>query len=261
MKDDDTLVLRKESGTIFDKVLKKVEDKHKEKIKQHHQYKPLSIDHTKLMQAKIENPMKSPRVEEIKLNIGDIQINPTVRTKLKFKTQEIKSQVVSSPKIERKQQASSTSKTNELKGDANSSFSTANSNNAKYMKIDLSNSQTNSPQISGKNFDFKRTGSNPIKDYNKTPVLQTRQISLFKKGYSAGLDSNPINFKASSFEEPKEEKPSKIKRKEIINKAVIDLLDKTEAVDLVPKTPTPSSKKNASFMDKVTDFFSPFKCH
>jgi len=216
------------------------------------------------MQAKIENPMKSPRVEEIKLNLGDIQINPTVRTKLKMKTQEIKTQVVSSPKVERKQQASSTSKTKDNKGDANSSFSTSNSNNAKYMKIDLSNnSQTNSPQISGKNFDFKRTGSNPIKDYNKTPVLQTRQISLFKKGYSAGLDNNPINFqsKASSFEEVKAEKPSKIKRKEIINKAVIDLLDKTEAVDLVPKTPTPSSKKDPSFWKKVTEFFSPFKCH
>lgn len=53
---------------------------------------------------------------------------------------------------------------------------------------------------------------------------------------------------------------TKMKKKEIINQAVIDLLEKTENIDLVTKVTTPKKESDPSFWTKVTNLFNPFKC-
>jgi len=104
---------------------------------------------------------------------------------------------------------------------------------------------------------------------NKTPKLHSRQISLFKKAYSSNIDNATVNSlsKANSYEENSalEDKPSRNQRNkklELINRAAIDLLEKSEQIDVVVRNRVSSvpPKKESSILTKLLNLFTPFKC-
>jgi len=277
----DCLINRKESKTIFDKVLKKVEEKNleKRKVLQQKNQKNLSLDCSKNGIKDSENSFnqieKSPKENiSISKNVGRNNNDFFVRTKTKLKTADIiqKAEINVSKEL-KKHYANSASKN----GDktvmvSNSSASTTNSNSTN--KVNLVNSQIsslmNSPPISLKRIEINLSKENNM-SFNKTPTLKCRQISLFKKAYSSNIDAPISTFgksqmKANSYEEKSsnEETQSnlaKLKKKELINRAALDILEKTDMVDLINGMPNMSIpvKKESTIWSKISDFFTP-KC-
>jgi len=270
----DCLINRKESKTIFDKVLKKVEEKNLEKRKVQQQQKNLSLDCSK---KGIENGFKLPIEKSPKENVNKNIVKNNdffVRTKNKLKTADIiqKPEITFSKEL-KKHYANSASKNgdkNNLVSDSNATTTTNSTN-----KVNLINSQisslTDSPPTSLKRIEINLTKENSA-GFNKTPTLKCRQISLFKKQYSSNIDAPKSTFgksqmKANSYEEKSSNEEiqinlAKLKKKELINRAALDILEKTDMVDITNILPNINApiKKESTIWSKITDFFTPFKC-
>jgi len=253
---------RKESSNIFDRVLKKVEEKNIQKRKATNEKK---AENDKLDVTQVND--KYSFIEDISLEMSEaIKDLPLKENKTKLKTLDAicKIDLNNSDGFKKHKHTYSAAK---YDSNCNSSNSTSNSN--KVVTVNL----FNSPKIAGlkkievKNFINMNSESNKI-ELTKTPVLKSRQISLFKKAVNE--EQKQKSVKANSYEEKSvcEDKinVNEQKKKEIIHQAnaLMDILEKTENINVShPNTISEPKKKQeveGSVWTTISNFFNPFKC-